>query len=113
MDTETLIRSLGYGVYLLTSSTEQSARRAAGQMGKVLEIWPDPGDPKSYLAISDTGHPTSVLEARLIDEEVSSSVMRAILASPSESLARSRLSVVAAGCKRFPGQGLGELFSGF
>lgn len=98
-----VVRSLGYGVYLVGSTvgdaaTESEAREAAGQIGHVLEVADDP-DTGLKVVLVDGGHATSKYEAAIAaDPEVAGPVRRAALRSPRDSALRARLELVDSAC---------------
>lgn len=99
-----LIRSLGYGVLVVSSSDEggdpltlPEVRSAVEQVGHVLELWLGPAG--FYVAVTDGGHSTSKYEAAVVsDQELAEAVRSAARQSHLGSALRSRLGLVDAAC---------------
>lgn len=102
---ECIVRSFGFGVYNLMADDVGLARSAASQIGEVLEAWSDPENKGSHVVILASGHDTSKWEARVVgDDDVASSVRRAVSVSPVESIARLRLKMVSNACSSILGE---------
>lgn len=95
MTGETMIRSLGHGVYLAESKDAETARSAVGAVSPVLEAWPDPEGAGRHTVVTEGGHPTSRYEAGVSEEDgVLESVLRSAESSPPGSALRLRLRLV-------------------
>ncbi len=85
-----VVKSVGYGVYLVSAPSTPEARSAGEQIGHVLEAW---GDVEPGL------HATSSYEAAIADDpEVSVPLRRIASSSPAASALRGRLAMVDAAC---------------
>lgn len=93
-----VVRSVGYGVYLVSAASTAAARSAGEQIGHVLEAWEDL-EPGLHVLVLDGGHATSSYEAAIADDpEVSVPLRRISAASPADSALRGRLAMVEAAC---------------
>lgn len=93
-----VVKSVGYGVYLVSAPSTSAARAAGEQIGHVLEALEDV-DPGLHVLVLDGGHATSRYEAAIADDpEVSVPLRRISSASPAASALRGRLAMVDAAC---------------
>jgi hypothetical protein len=75
---------------------EEATRSAIGQMAKLVELWPDPGSPNRFLAVTDPAQQATRHEVGVsLEEGVSESIIRAIRASSPDSVARLRIQMVS------------------
>ncbi len=93
-----VVKSVGYGVYLVSAPGTSAARSAGEQIGHVLEAWEDE-EPGLHVLVLDGGHATSRYEAAIAgDPEVSVPLRRVSSASPVTSVLRGRLAMIDAAC---------------
>ncbi len=93
-----VVKSVGYGVYLVSAPSTPEARSVGEQIGHVLEAWGDV-EPELHVLVLDGGHATSSYEAAIADDpEVSVPLRRIASSSPAASALRGRLAMVDAAC---------------